>query len=314
MFEIRTDTFEGIELITLFNTISEEYVSILPSYGGNIHELVLQKENILYDIISSNSSKENLVGTNQNFYRGAKLSPFPNRINKGQYEFEGVAYSLPPNDNAHALHGLIWNKPFEIVDAKKSLESTELILSYSYKKDSDGYPFSYVITISYQLSQDGLTVSTTVLNMSNEAIPIGDGWHPYITTGVDINQLKLKLPSRQKIKTDDSLIPTGEIIQDDSFLELSTIGDQLIDSCFVVDAATKIAETILFDDEQDLNIVLWQQTEGAYPFVHIYTPPDRRSLAIEPASCIPNAFNTKESLDVLQPTEKREYIFGINLR
>ena len=315
MFEIKITAFEGIEVITLFNSISEEYVSVIPSHGGNLHELVLQKENILYDVLYKNNNTQELLGTNQNFYRGAKLSPFPNRIDQGEYIFENTAYALTKNDNAmHALHGLLWNKPFNVHEIKTSLESAEVILSYSYQQEHEGYPFSYIITITYQLSLDGLTISTRVVNTSNTSIPIGDGWHPYITTGIEINQLKLKIPTRYKIESDEKLIPTGKIIEDNTFEVFASIGDATLDTCFVLDTQQKIAETILLDEEQNIRIVVWQESDTAYPYVHIYTPPDRRSLAIEPISCIPNAFASKNSIHILKPEEERTYAFGIMLR
>ena len=315
MFNIRTDSFEGIEVITLVNTISEEYASIIPSHGGTIHELVLQKENILYDIISSNASREELVAEEKNYYRGAKLSPFPNRINNGEYEFNGNKYSLRKNDNnTHALHGLLWNKDFKIIEQQTSLEEAVLVLEYSYLKDVEGYPFSYTTSVSYQLDLNGLMVSTTVLNTTGTPIPIGDGWHPYLSTGIEIDRLKLQVPSTKRIETDTALIPTGRIVEEHFFSELSSIGNQTLDTCFILDKENKTSETILFDEEQNISIVLWQKTEGAYPFLHIYTPPDRMSIALEPISCIPDMFNNKASIDILQANESRQYTFGIKIR
>lgn len=315
MFEIRTGNFEGFETLILFNTISEEYVSIIPTHGGNLHELVLQKENILHDILYKNSTKKELTGSNRNFYRGAKLSPFPNRIDKGEYAAEGIMYALPKNDNnVHALHGLLWNKSFEIETKETSLEYAELRLCYAYKKESEGYPFSYDINITYQLHIEGVTISTRIKNTSDTAIPIADGWHPYLTTGVHIDQLTLKIPSNQKIVTDESLIPTGEVTRDTKFEKPASMNGVILDSCFIVNTLDEIAETILFDAEQNLSIVVWQETNDAYPYVHIYTPPDRMSLAIEPTSCIPNAFASKNSIDMLKPGDERMYRFGVMVR
>lgn len=314
MFEIKTDYFEGIEIIKLINIVSEEYASIIPSFGGNIHELVLQKNNILHDVIYTNKNKEELSGTHTNFFRGAKLNPFSNRIDKGTYLFENTAYLMPLNDNdTHALHGFVWNRPFSIIDSKASFECAELTLSYAHSKESADFPFPYILVVTYKLCIEGLTVSTQITNPSTAAIPMGDGWHPYITTGNEINALKLKIPSNKKIVTADTLIPTGEIITDNRFIELSLLGDVALDSCFALDKQNTKMETLLSDEEQDLTIAVWQQSD-AYPFVHIYTPADRLSLAIEPCSAIPDAFNRDIFPTTLKPLQKKSYVFGIQLR
>lgn len=314
MFEIKTDYFEELEIVRLVNTVSQEYVSIIPSFGGNIHELVLQKETILYDILYTNKSKAELSGTHANFYRGAKLNPFSNRVDKGIYVFENTTYTMPLNDaGLHALHGFVWNKPFSIIATRTCLEHAELTLSYTHPEKSAQFPFAYTLLITYRLCIDGLTVSTNITNTSVTAMPMGDGWHPYLTSGNKINGLKLQIPSGKKIETTNTLIPTGKINFDKRFTELSLIHAVEMDSCFVLDQTYAKAETILFDEEQNLAVVLWQHTD-TYPFVHIYTPPDRLSLAIEPCSAIPDAFNRTTSLTALKPLEKKTYVFGIQLR
>ncbi|MEO6547212.1 MAG: hypothetical protein ABIN94_04410, partial [Ferruginibacter sp.] len=40
-----------------------------------------------------------------------------------------------------------------------------------------------------------------------------------------------------------------------------------------------------------------------YPFLQIYTPPHRNSIAIENLSAPPDSFNNKISLNILQPGE-----------
>jgi aldose 1-epimerase len=314
MFEIKTDDFEGIEIVKLINTVSGEYASIIPSFGGNIHELVLQKHNILHDVIYTNKNKEELSGFYSNLYRGAKLNPFSNRIDKGTYIFENISYSIPLNDaGIHALHGFVWNKPFSITASKTSFEFATLTLSYTHPKDSVDFPFSYTLLVTYKLCIEGLMVTTQITNTSPTAIPMGDGWHPYLTLGSSINTLKLQIPSVQKIETTDTLIPTGKIIEDISFFEPALLGERELDNAFVLDSSVEKAETLLFDEEEDLTLVVWQQTD-TYPFVHVYTPSDRMSVAIEPCSAIPDAFNRNMVETTLKPAEKKSYVFGIQLR
>ena len=41
MFEVRTDTVDGVELVQIVNQQTGELVSIAPQFGGNVCELTL---------------------------------------------------------------------------------------------------------------------------------------------------------------------------------------------------------------------------------------------------------------------------------
>ena len=58
------------------------------------------------------------ISSNPSF-KSAYLTPFPNRLKGGSFEFEGKQYSFPINDNTfeNALHGITINAPFKLVDA-----------------------------------------------------------------------------------------------------------------------------------------------------------------------------------------------------
>jgi len=69
---------------------------------------------------------------------------------------------------------------------------------------------------------------------------------------------------------------------------------------------------VLFETEKyclDINF-----SETAEAFLQIFTPHDRKSIAIEPMSCSPNAFNTGTGLKVLQAHEMYIWRVGLNFR
>jgi aldose 1-epimerase len=314
MFNIVFENFQGTAKIKLINTRSGEFLSVIPAYGGNINELSLYKNNRLHPLIAGDSNTEQLSGKRNNAYRGAKLSPFPNRIKEGAYVFNGTRYALPKNDNIHALHGLIWNVPFTIKEQNVTEHTAQLILFKHYQKADPGFPFDYTIEIEYTLEDRQFSCQTNITNNSPMAIPIGDGWHPYLSTGSPIDELKLQLPSAKKIETNDSLIPTGRYIRDTTFESATHIHNTLLDDCFELEPIERIVETLLIDEHKQLTLVLWQKVSShGYNFVHVYTPPDRQSIAIEPTSCAPDAFNNKNGLMVLDPMESVELVFGIRL-
>jgi len=313
MFSIIHEDFGGIEKIKLSNSNTGEYVSIIPSFGGNLNELVLLKKKKLHEIIDGDRSVSGLEGNSINFYRGAKLSPFPNRINEGRYHFNEVDYELKRNDKPHALHGLLWNRPLSIKHQKASEKSARLLLYASIESLHDGFPFSYQIELEYTLDAVQFSCATKITNTSDVEMPVGDGWHPYFTTGTNINTLKLTLPSSKRLEMNQS-IPTGKYLPNDLYPKISQIKSAELDHCFEIDTADTIVETRLIDEEKNVTIVLWQRAEEkGYQFIQIYTPPDRNSIAIEPMTCAPDAFNNKKGLIVLSPNEEIIFDFGIRL-
>lgn len=313
MFSIIREDFFGKEKIKLFDSVKGEYVSILPAWGGNLNELILSNNGMLHSVIAGDTSIEGLNGRPANFYRGAKLSPFPNRIAAGSYAFRNQVYTLHANDGPHALHGLLWNCAFRVVHEEAASDFAAVELAYDYISNYSGYPFSYSISIVYRLEASRFSCSTTIHNRGNATLPIGDGWHPYVHVN-NMDTLKLKLPEHKQLEM-HACIPTGNYVTSDFFFGDVLLKDLELDNCFELLATDGIVETELIDEDRDLIISVWQQCGNkGYRFVQLYTPSDRGSIAIEPMTCAPNAFNNKNGLIELEPDEQARFTFGIRLQ
>jgi aldose 1-epimerase len=185
-----------------------------------------------------------------------------------------------------------------------------------------GYPFTLRFDVDYRLSAGGLTMRTTATNVGQQAAPYGAGHHPYLTLGTPIDQALLKMPALMRLDANDRLIPTGRVLPNRGtaydFLELRPIGSLKMDTAF----ANLIADTDglvrvhLQAPGEEPRITLWM--EPVYRFLMVFTAdaiPDtarrRRSIAIEPMTCAPNAFRSGDGLIVLQPGESRSGRWGI---
>lgn len=314
MFSIIREDFFGVEKVKLLNTMTGEYVAILPAWGSNLNELVLMNEGALHSIIAGDTTVESLNGNLVNFYKGAKLSPFPNRIAAGEYIFQDHLYTLDRNDGEHALHGFVWNLPFRIIHEEFTTDFAELELAYDYISNYSGYPFTYSISILYRLESFQLSCYTTIQNTGNTTLPIGDGWHPYFSIHKKIDSLLLKLPACKQLEMDAS-IPTGNYIESDFYQTEIVLKNRILDHSFELSAVEGIVETELIDTSNKRKIVVWQECGNkGYGFLQIYTPPDRMSIAIEPMSCAPDAFNNKKGLIELEPNEHVHFSFGIQFK
>jgi aldose 1-epimerase len=249
--------------------------------------------------------------------RGQVLAPWPNRIEGGTYEFGGTQHQLPLNEveARNAIHGLVrWSA------WSASEHSPDRVVLEHTLHPQPGYPFSLALGVEYSLSQDGLRVTSTATNIGPEACPYGFGMHPYLTLGTKkVDQLILRAPGRTVLKTNDRGIPVGsEPVEgtEYDFRRPRPIGMAKLDHAFtdLERGDDGLASVELLDPEDERSLLLW--LDDGYRYLQLFTGdplPDvaRRSLAVEPMTCAPNAFRTGDGLLVLEPGETTTSSWGI---
>ena len=314
MFRIDDEKFGKFTRIKLVNTNSMERVSVIPDFGANVNEIVLSKKALNYSILDGAKNYSELI--KNEWYKGSKLIPFPNRILDGRYTFNRKSFKLPINfqSQKHAIHGLLYNQKFTVKDRTVSKKSSSILLEHLYLGRTDGYPFKFKVHIKYTLSGGGFECNTVIKNEHSAKIPIGDGWHPYFRLKGSLADMLLRIPSTRQIEVDSRNIPTGEISPFEKFSSLSKIADEEIDSGFQLRKRNGLAETEIVDQEHDLKLTVWQETgEMKYNYVQVFIPPSRKSIAIEPMTCNINAFNNGEGLIILKPKSTFNATYGVRL-
>jgi len=252
--------------------------------------------------------------------RGQVLAPWPNRIQDGSYEFEGKRLQLPLTEPEHgnAIHGLVRQAMWNLVE----LESARVVMDYVLRPQP-GYPFTLALTIEYALADAGLTVTTTARNLGIEPCPYGSGQHPYLTLGTpSVDSLRLQVPGRVVVFSDERGLPVrSEPVEgtEYDFGAGRTIGGEVLDNAYTeLERGSDGRARVLLDDSSgEAGITLW--VDEGYPYLMVFTGdplPDvaRRSIAVEPMTCPPNAFRTGESLIRLEPGESTSSTWGIEPR
>ena len=175
-----------------------------------------------------------------------------------------------------------------------------------------GYPFTLELRVEYSLAAHGLTVRTAATNAGAERCPYGAGSHPYLTvTAVD--DAVLRVPARTVLESDERGIPVGSqpVAGELDFREPRPIGSVRLDHCFT---ELERGEDGLARVELD-GTTLW--ADGSYGYLMVFTGdvlPEaerRRSVAVEPMTCAPNAFASGDGLVVLEPGETHAAAWGI---
>ena len=316
MFKIIEERQNDLDRLKIWNTNTGEYVSIIPQFGANINELVLNKNDKLHSLIDGNMDNASFAG--KGIFKSANLIPFANRIKKGLYTFDGCQYQLPINykEEGNAAHGLIYDKEFLIKERNITEMEAQITLEYEIDDRMEGYPFSLSVQYEYTLNKaTGLRCKIMVSNLGEGNAPFGCGWHPFLKMSKKVDDLKLKISADELILIDDQNIPIGQTKKYKHFEKLNRIGDQSFDHCFKLSSTADLHITELFDEDEDFKIVLWQETgDGKYNYLQLYIPPARKSIAIEPMTSNVNAFNNQQGLIILKNREIFTASYGIELK
>jgi len=112
----------------------------------------------------------------------------------------------------------------------------------------------------------------------------------------------MKLDVSEIFGMDSRNIPVGKKELFNDFGIPAKLGERLFDSCFKVNCNNGKAVAELISACNDIHLNIWQETgKNKYEYLVIYTPPDRKSIAIEPMTSNVNAFNNGEGLIMLPP-------------
>lgn len=307
MFKVVKHKIGKFDAVRLINDHTGEYLEVLTEFGAGLNDLVIKNANDqLVSVIDGYRSGKEIINDHHSAFKGSKLSPFPNRVTEGRYVFEGTTYQLPINevDANNNLHAFLHCRPFELVEESAGEYESSVRLVYEYKGTDQGYPFSYCLTLIYKFREDGAEMQTAITNTSASNIPIGDGWHPYFRFD-NVNAVKMQMSGAERITSNFD----NELLARHGFEEERTIEELQLDDCFEINGSDQFSVK-LKDSTNEIEV--WQESEDKkYKYVQIFTPPGRNSIAVEPVTCAPNAFNTGQGLIRLKPNEKVSMSFGI---
>ncbi len=274
---------------------------IYPNLGASLQKLSF--ENI--DLINGITNDEIGIKTYEMAYKSSFLFPYPNRVKNGSYKFNEINYQLKCNETAfnNALHGHIHNKSFSLIKTNVTDNFAQLIFGYSDDGSTKGFPFPFKIEICYTFSVNALSINFKTTNSGTEKFPFGIGWHPYFNSD-NLSESIIDFKADLQFKSNNKMIPENK----------KTISHQLplkientqLDDCYIL----KKNSVKLATPRYQLLIKFSESNQQNY--FQIFTPDDKKSVALEPMTCAPNAFNNKAGLLVLNP--EKSYNWNISIK
>jgi aldose 1-epimerase len=253
--------------------------------------------------------------------RGQVLVPWPNRVAHGRYGFGGETLQLALTEPSlgNAIHGLVRWSRWDLLELTPSRARLGHVLW-----PQDGYPFTLLLALEYELSDAGLRVTLRAENASRTPAPYGAGMHPYVRAemgGIDASLLQVD--ADQWLETDQRKIPTGRLLSvvrtRYGFRDPRRLEGVVMDTAFTGLARDRdgIARTEVRSSDGARRVTVWM--DGHFDYLQLFTgdglPADerRRSISVEPMTCAPNAFRNGLGLLVLEPGERVSGSWGISV-
>ncbi|MCB2296543.1 aldose 1-epimerase [Clostridium tagluense] len=147
----------------------------------------------------------------------------PNRIEDGTFKVEEKIYKFPINEPKlnNYIHGFIKNEKWkisrsEIIQGKK----VEIEAVFDFNKEHEFYkyfPHEFQFKLVYNLSSSGLRQTISIINLSNEKMPMGIGFHtafkiPFHPESIE-KDYRLIASIDKRWEQDTRNLPTGKILE-----------------------------------------------------------------------------------------------------
>lgn len=280
---------------------SAGYRAVVTESGGTLRELSFEGRALI------ESFPEDAIPDGG---RGQLLVPWPNRIRAGRYSFGGKVQQLPLTEPSrqNASHGLVRWVAWSVV----SHEVDRLELTY-FLPAQTGYPWALDLQVTYAVGPGGLHVTQSATNLATTPAPYASGAHPYLVAGAGpCDHWTLELSAATYLTVDDErLLPTGRA----SFAGFVTapLGNTVLNHGVTdVERDDSGVATIRLSAE-DTAVELW--VDEHHRWLQLYTGEDTRtpraSVAVEPMTAPPDAFNSGDDLVALEPDETFAASWGI---
>lgn len=185
----------------------------ITNYGGRVVSILAPDKNGNFADIALGFDSLGGYLDNKEYYFGASVGRYANRIAHGTFKLNGKEYHLPINDGVNSLHG--GNKGFFMrVWNAEQLNDQNLLLTYDSKDGEEGYPGNLEVQVLYTLTSGNslrieytaVTDKATVINMTNHTyFNLNGAGSGKITDEV------MMINADHYTPIDSTMIPTGEI-------------------------------------------------------------------------------------------------------
>lgn len=183
---------------------------VAPRYGSNLVDFRVNGCSLIHTDIDRLGSGD--------FTGNFPMFPYPNRYRGKEVHLPGdrvvsLEKIARPRGGPLLIHGLVFDRPWEVTKQAAHEGSASLTTKYEMSPATemfDLFPFESRVELTFTLMPDGLELRHAITNLGQRPLAYGFGWHPFFRRLDADDRTTLKLPAREVLEVEESLLPTGK--------------------------------------------------------------------------------------------------------
>lgn len=291
-----------------------------------------------FTAVTANGNSVDVLSTAEGFEAGGHpasrsgiplLFPYPNRIARGRYSWNGRSYQLSPelvpfDKTGNAIHGFCIDRSWRIVSQSQSSVTAVFRTSVDAPERLDLWPTDAEIEVTYELNGACLRSIINVRNPSKQPLPWGFGTHAYfrlpLSSSSSADQCTIYAPASQMWELNQCL-PNGNTIavpKNADLLLSPAFGGLKLDDVYTAVTAED-ANVICRITDPAAKLMVEQSCSTAFREIVAFTPPWATAVCLEPYTCVTDAINLQQKgidagLLILPPGESWSGRIDIEVR
>jgi aldose 1-epimerase len=310
--------------VVLKNADSGATARILAEVGFNLYQLQVPVGSRTVEVLDATPDFE-ARGETPSRSGIPLLFPFPNRIRGARYNWNGREYVLEgihQDGRGNAIHGLVIDRPWRVVDRKPDAVVGQFQLSVDAPDRRPLWPADFLIEVRYELHESSALCEVRVVNPDRVPLPFGFGTHSHfrvpLSAGSRRDDCLMQAPAAEEWELVDCL-PTGKRLPVSGRKDLrdgqELAGLKLDDMLTGLSARGEHVETVVMDPSAGLEVR--QSFDKSFRELVVFTPQHGRSVCLEPYTCTTDAIHLAEQgidggLRVLAPDAEFHTWFQIS--
>lgn len=294
--EVRTDSGLDTTVVDLSYTDPVDparnlLVCIAPDLGSNLYRFRAGEHELIYCEQEKLKRRE---------HTGIfVIWPFPNRVRDKQYSYRGRHYSFAgvPRTQGALIHGLVYDRSWGYEQPSAGERGASVTTFVEMNQSSPyfaAFPFPSRLSLTYTLTDSGVTVTYSVQNTGTQTLPYGFALHPYFHLLGGAGRSLVSLPAGHVMEADAQLLPTGRLLDVHSTMyamfdlsQPTPVSQLKLDHVYT----NLPQERELLIDHADLHLRVRISASQDFTHIVIYTPAHSPYFCLENQTCSTDAIN-----------------------
>ena len=204
------------DVVRLEDAESRNVVSVSPAAGNNAFEMRIDGWNVLwfpYD------SLDDFKARGQGRGGIPFLGPWANRLDEQAFYANGRRFAFDMDlgnvHGSHPIHGLLMRTDrWRVVEVNADERQAWVTSRLEFFREPlwmKQFPFAHTIEMTHRLRDGALEVTTRIVSLSDDPMPVAIGFHPYFRfSDSSRGEWTVAVGARTRWRLSEAKLPTGE--------------------------------------------------------------------------------------------------------